>query len=100
MIAVWILIVIFSFIIIVTYIEQKEKTKRTKMKLETMLREDEMRKGYAPGSYSHVDSRVTDEETRHDSHMSREELNKGIRDLEERMKNLDTIIKSRKDKEQ
>ncbi len=100
MTAVWILVVIFSFIIIVTLVEQREKTKRTKMKLEAMLREDEMRAGYAPGTYSYVRGRSCDGEEAAQKGMSREELQKGIRDLEERLKNLDTIMKNRKHKEE
>ena len=100
MTAVWILVVIFSFIIIVTFIGEREKTKRTKMKLEAMLREEEMRKGYAPGTYSSVRGRGSTEEKAASKGMSREELQNGIRDLEERLGNLDTIMKNRKYKEE
>ncbi len=91
MTAVCILIVIFSFIIILEYIGEKEKTKRTKMKIEAYLRDREMSEGYSPGTYSSQEG---------ESHrMSREELKKAIKDLETRLENLDTILKSRRYKE-
>ena len=101
MTAVWILIVIFSFVIVVTYIGEKEKTKRTRLKLEAMLREKEMEGGYLRGTYSDFGS--TDDADRSgpkdSKRMSRSDLEKGMRDLEKRLGNLDTIIKNRKDKE-
>ena len=101
MTAVWILIVIFSFVIVVTYIGEKEKTKRTRLKLEAMLREKEMEGGYSRGTYSDLGS--TDDADcsgpRGGKRMSRSELDRGIKDLEERLRNLDTITKNRKDKE-
>ena len=101
MTVVWVLIAIFSFVIIVTYIGEKEKTKRTRLKLEAMLREKEMEGGYMRGTYSDLGSR--DDADRSDpadgKRMSRSELDRGIKDLEERLRNLDTIIRNRKDKE-
>ncbi len=95
MTALYILIVIFSFIIILEYIGEKEKTKRTKMKIEAYLRDREMSEGYSPGTYSNVEER--DSSSPHK--MSREELKRAIRNLEERLENLDTILKARKYKE-
>ena len=46
MTAVWILATIFAFIIITTYIGEKEKTKRQKMKIKATLRSEEMARGY------------------------------------------------------
>ena len=46
MTAVWILATIFAFIIITTYISEKEKTKRQKMKIEATLRSEEMARLY------------------------------------------------------
>ena len=101
MTVVWILIAIFSFVIIATYIGEKEKTKRTRLKVEAMLREKEMEGGYMRGTYSDLGSR--DDADRSDpadkKRMSRSELDRGIKDLEERLRNLDTIIRNRKDKE-
>ena len=97
--AVWILIVIFSFIIIVSYIDEKEKTKRTKLKLEAMLRDKEIEGGYKRGTYSHLgENDSSHNSTTEKKEMSREELEKGMKDLEERLKNLDTIIKNRKER--
>ncbi len=91
MTAIYILIVIFSFIIILEYIGEKEKTKRTKMKIEAYLRDREMSEGYSPGTYSNPEGESP--------RMSREELKKAIKDLETRLENLDTILKSRRYKE-
>ena len=55
MTAVWILATIFAFIIITTYISEKEKTKRQKMKIEATLRSEEMARGYRPGTYSSME---------------------------------------------
>lgn len=101
MTAVWILLVIFTFIIIVSTVDEKEKTKRQKMKLMAMLREEEMAKGYNPGTYSNFsdeDEKAFDAKAS-TSHMSREDLKEGIKDLDERLKNLDTILKNRKNKD-
>ena len=97
MTAVWILIVIFIFIII----EEKETTKRKKMKIEAMLKEEELKRGYKPGTYSNLDdgkSFSLDEE-RGPNHMSKDELKRGLNDLDKRLKNLDTILKNRKNED-
>lgn len=95
MTAVCILIVIFAFIIILEYIGEKEKTKRTKMKIEAYLRDREMSEGYSPGTYSSPGEVNPDSPHR----MSRQELERAIKDLEKRLENLDTILKSRRYKE-
>ena len=102
MTVVWVLIAIFSFVIIVTYIGEKEKTKRTRLKVEAMLREKEMEGGYSRGTYSDLGSggdKAGCSEPAEGKRMSRSELEKGMKDLEKRLRNLDTIIKNRKDKE-
>lgn len=100
MTAVWILATIFTFIIITTYISEKEKTKRQKMKIEATLRSEEMARGYRPGTYSSMEDVEEDGEgsTPEDGKrkMTREELEKGIADLDERLKNLDSIMKNKK----
>ncbi len=101
MTAVWILIVIFSFVIAVTYIGEKEKTKRTKLKIEAMLREQEMNGGWERGTYSDFtdDGSAQSSDSREkEKRMSRPELEKGMKDLDERLRNLDTIIRNRKEK--
>lgn len=100
MTAVWILIVIFSFIIICSVLEERGRSRRLKLKLEAMLREDEMKRGYAPGTYSHLDGRNSDDVKKDGRRMSHEELKRGIKDLEERLANLDTIMKNRRRKEE
>ena len=99
MTAVLILATIFTFIIITTYIGEKEKTKRQKMKIEATLRSEEMARGYRPGTYSSMEDLAEDEEGSSDNgkkKMTREELEKGIADLDERLKNLDSIMKNKK----
>ncbi len=100
MTAVWILLVIFSFIIICTFIEERGRTRRMKLKLEAMLREEEIRRGYRSGTYSHLDGGNAGDVKDERRQMSREELERGIKDLEKRLGNLDTIIKNRKRKEE
>lgn len=92
-----ILLIIFGSIVAIISVSQKEKTKRELIKTEAALRQEELERGYKPGTYSSY-SRHDDEDFGTSSyHMTREELEKGIRDLEERIKNLDTIRKNRKD---
>ncbi|MGN1164130.1 MAG: hypothetical protein ACI4S4_04890 [Candidatus Ornithospirochaeta sp.] len=95
-----ILATIFTFIIITTYISEKEKTKRQKMKIQATLRSEEMARGYRPGTYSSAEGMEDEEESLNGGdvphRMSREELEKGIADLDERLKNLDSIMKNKK----
>lgn len=100
MTAVWILLVIFSFLIICSFIEERGRTRRMKLKLEAMLREEEIRRGYKPGTYSSLGGGNGRDVKDGGKEMSREELQRGIKDLEERLGNLDTIIKNRKRKEE
>ncbi len=66
--------------------------------MEAALRQEELERGYKPGSYSSYSKDEEDEDLDTSSHhMTRDELEKGIRDLEERIKNLDTIRKNRKE---
>ena len=77
-----------------------------KMKLEAALRQQEMEKGYAPGTYSASFSAKKKDKDRafaegerkfreNGSAAERADLEKGIRDLEERIANIETIRKSR-----
>ncbi len=100
MTVVWILLVIFSFIIIFTFLEERGRTRRMRLKLEAMLREEEIRRGYKSGTYSHLEGGNATDVKDAGRQMSRDELEKGIRNLEERLANLDTIIKNRKRKEE
>ncbi|MBI9094493.1 MAG: hypothetical protein JEY71_06400 [Sphaerochaeta sp.] len=105
--AVFILIVIFSFIIIVTSID--ERAKMQKRKMDAALRMREMESGYPPGTYSDYNSKYKKRkrskgddfppmmEPAKDS--QREVLKKGIDDLQQRLDNIETIIQSRKAQE-
>lgn len=98
MTAVLILATIFTFIIVVTYISEKEKTKRQKMKINATLRSEEMARGYRPGTYSSMEDIDEDSPSQNsgERRMTREELEKGMADLDERLKNLDSIMKNKK----
>ncbi len=100
MTAVWILLVIFSFIIILSFIEERGRTRRMRLKLEAMLREEEIRRGYKAGTYSHLGGGRDGEVKDAGKELSRDELERGIKNLEERLANLDTIMKNRKRKEE
>lgn len=96
MAAIPILIVIFGFIAFLSYIGETEKTKRTKMKIEATLRSEEMARGYAPGTFSDLSDE--DEKTAKSnskSKMTRAEMENAMKDLEERLKNLDSIMKEK-----
>lgn len=89
-----------------------------RMKLEAALREEEMRRGYMPGTYSRSFSskkaykemkRYNKKVSRnkgnaedfrmpgvHEDPMEKEDLERAINDLEQRINNLDTIMKERK----
>lgn len=95
MTSVLILVVIFSFLGITSYIGEKERTKRQKMKIEATLRQEEMARGYAPGTFSFLGDDDDASSTPHRNKMTREELEKGIADLDERLKNLDSIMKNK-----
>ncbi len=108
--AVFILIVIFSFIIIISTLD--EKAKANKRKMDAALRMREMESGYPPGTYSGYNpkhrkrkrSKNDDDDFDFDfSSMAgpskenqREVLKKGIEDLQQRLDNIETIMQSRK----
>lgn len=92
-----ILIIIFGSIVSIISVCEKEKTKRQRIKMEAALRQEELERGYKPGSYSSYSGNENEAFDTSSHHMTREDLEKGIRDLEERIKNLDTIRKNRKE---
>lgn len=108
MTAVWILTIIFTFIIIVTSIDNKHSLKKKKIDAALKMREMEM--GLPPGTYSSYNfkSRKDRRRARHGEvppnpgfaewkqNTNREELKKGIDDLQQRLANLETIMNSRK----
>ena len=107
--AVFILIVIFSFIIIVTSID--ERAKMQKRKIDAALRMREMESGYPPGTYSGYNPKYTKRKRSKDDDFDfplkvepskesqREVLKKGIDDLQQRLNNIETIMQSRKAQE-
>jgi Asp-tRNA(Asn)/Glu-tRNA(Gln) amidotransferase A subunit family amidase len=101
--AVWILAIIFTFVIVISTIENKHELK--KKKIEAALRMQEMAQGIKPGTYSRMGSRTrkrkkkTEEDASseyQDRQYDRAQLKKGIEELQERLDNLQTIMESRK----
>jgi hypothetical protein len=107
--AVWILVVIFTFVITISSINNKHELK--KKKLEAALRMQEMAQGIKPGTYSskiprdrkRKCNRKKDEEDTDDDFLgswekdnNRAQLKKGIDDLQQRLDNIETIMNSRK----
>ncbi|MGE4583963.1 MAG: hypothetical protein AB7C91_04885 [Sphaerochaeta sp.] len=103
--AVWILSVIFTFIIIVSTIDHRYTLR--KKKIEAALRMREMEMGFPPGTYSDV--RIKHGKGKKDASWDpsfvawqqgskREELKKGINDLQQRLANLETIMNNRREK--
>lgn len=112
------LIVILGFILCIILIFVIRDYNKDRMKIEAALREEEMRRGYMPGTFSRSFSskkayREMKKETKkaakhartvddmkyqgpHDDFMDREDLEKAISDLEARISNLDTIMKEKK----
>ena len=102
--AVFILIVIFAFIIIISSMDETFKMRKREM--DAALRMREMESGYPPGTYSGYNmkhkkkNRSKDAgfppmaEPNHES--QRELLKRGIEDLQQRLDNIETIMKSRK----
>lgn len=99
--ATWILGTIFTFIIIVSLIDNRYSLR--KKKIDAALRMREMELGLPPGTYSsgkfkgrkpthHPDASF--EEWKQTS--NRTELKKGIEDLQQRLANLETIMNNRK----
>ena len=107
--AVLILIVIFSFIIIISTLDEKAKLQKRKM--DAALRMREMESGYPPGTYSGYSPRHKRRKgSKNDNfdfppmgepnkESQREVLKKGIDDLQQRLDNIETIMQSRKAQE-
>ncbi len=85
--------------------------KMNKLKIEASLRMSELERGYQPGTYSKsFSSRRSRKEFKREfkrmakegfsfkdpAEAEREDLERGIKDLEERMRNLDEILRERK----
>lgn len=95
--------VVFAFVTVVSIAGIISETKVKKMKIEAALRKAEMEHGYAPGTYSRSFSSKSDNTFGKDLNemgkegITREDLEKGIRDLEKRIENIDLIMKERKE---
>lgn len=107
MAAVPILTVIFIFIIVIRVLDHHHSER--KRKLEAALRMREMELGYPPGTYSSPKwskkfSSKNAEEAIKEAYeqfaskgSTRVEMEQGIVDLEDRLKNLEEILRSRRD---
>ena len=104
--------IVFTFIFLIIILENIFDERKRKMKIEAALREAEMERGYAPGTYSRSFSskKAYKEFTREmkrrkkngknefsfrNEKEERDALEKGIRDLEKRIENIDLIMKKR-----
>lgn len=104
--------IVFSFLIISTFLDSERK--KEKEKLEAALRMEEMRRGYAPGTYSYKFDKKNPSSKKQNRHnkedfkrsnideemdnrtKERANLKKGIDDLMTRLNNLETIMKEEK----
>ena len=110
-----IIAIVFAFIVVIVIIDNIFDERKKKMKIEAALREAEMERGYAPGTYSRSFSsrkaykEFTKEMKRrkrkgedYSAYLNEEEerkaLEKGIRDLEKRIENIDLIMKEKNKK--
>ena len=110
--------IILSFVLIIVLANIIAEHKTRKMKIEAAIRVEELRRGYAPGTYSRSfasksaykamkkDNQRWARDCKKDKNIyssinevhesnEREALEQGIRDLEDRIKNLDTILKEK-----
>lgn len=105
--------IVFSFLTICTFFDYSSKKDR--QKIEAALRMEEMRRGYAPGTYSYKFNKRNKHKYNKDSsnnfktdfvddelnNRSKERVNlkNGIDDLMTRINNLETIMKAEKQDE-
>lgn len=101
--AIWILSVIFTFIIIISTIDNRYNLR--KKKIDAALRMREMEMGLPPGTYSSGKMKGPKNKDKFDASFTewkqtsnRTELKKGIDDLQQRLANLETIMNNRKAK--
>lgn len=105
--------IVFSFVTVIVIAGLIADHKEKKLKIEAALRSEELKHGYAPGTYSRSfssksaykamkrENRRWEKEFKKNGPMKpeldeREILQKGINDLEERIKNLDTILREKR----
>lgn len=113
--------IVFAFVTVIVIANLIADHKEKKMKIEAALRAEELNHGYAPGTYSRSFSsksayramkkenkrwerdfkksgKTYSESFGETGESERDILERGIKDLEERMKNLDTILNEKKRK--
>ena len=84
--AVFILVVIFTSIIAIVWIVEREQTKRERNKIEETLRSEEMMRGYEAGTYNLGDK--IEEDLPENLKRVRDRLEDGFLDLKDRIKNI------------
>ena len=84
--AVSILVVIFTSIIAIVWIVEREQTKRERNKIEETLRSEEMMRGYEAGTYSIRDNE--EEDLPENLKRVRDRLEDGFLDLKDRIKTI------------
>ena len=84
--AVSILVVIFTSIIAIVWIVEREQTKRERNKIEETLRSEEMMRGYEAGTYNLGDEK--EEDLPENLKRVRDRLEDGFLDLKDRIKTI------------
>ena len=84
--AVSILVVIFTSIIAIVWIVEREQTKRERNKIEETLRSEEMMRGYEAGTYNLGDEK--EEDLPENLKRVRDRLEDGFWDLKDRIKTI------------
>ena len=84
--AVSILVVIFTSIIAIVWIVEREQTKRERNKIEETLRSEEMMRGYEAGTYNLSDEK--EEDLPENLKRVRDRLEYGFLDLKDRIKTI------------
>lgn len=84
--AISILVVIFTSIIAIVWIVEREQTKRERNKIEETLRSEEMMRGYEAGTYNLSDEK--EEDLPENLKRVRDRLEDGFLDLKDRIKTI------------
>ena len=84
--AVSILVVIFTSIIAIVWIVEREQTKRERNNIEETLRSEEMMRGYEAGTYNLIEEK--EEDLPENLKRVRDRLEDGFLDLKNRIKTI------------
>ena len=84
--AVSILVVIFTSIIAIVWIVEREQTKRERNKIEETLRSEEMMRGYEAGTYNLIEEK--EEDLPENLKRVRDRLEDSFLDLKDRIKTI------------